>query len=189
MQLLAPHGAFAYRRHQLRRDTEEVGQSQGGGVLRSLPPEEQVYRQGGEVRDESVTKAEVFHKWHQADRYPAKLHRMIVFVGPSKTFIVTLSDFAEYDGTSCFNLVKGYVQTYYDFPGKAPLVRVMEGNPELDLKLTDDLQEKLTAGLAFQCCFIQAFNYALMYGRWLLSREIFDLLGCASPTVVTAIET
>lgn len=139
--------------------------------------------------DESVTKAEVFHKWHQGDRHPAKLHRVIVLFGPAKTFIVTLTDFAEYDGTSCFNLVKGFVQTYYDGADKAPLVRVMENNPELDLQLTDDLKDKLTAGLAFKCCFIQAFNYALMYGRWLLSREIFDLLGCASPTVVAAIET
>ena len=135
---------------------------------------------------DSVTKREVVHKYHKADRYPASLHRVWVLCAPSKTFICSATNFAEFDGTSCFNLVKALVSTYYD--GEAPLVRSQAGG-DLDLQLSED--SELGANLnmkALVICFSSALQFAICYGRYLLSREVFDMLACASPTVCTAIE-
>jgi len=140
--------------------------------------------------DDSVRKPEVVHKYHRADCYPASLHHVWVLCGPNRTFVCSTSNFAEYDGTSCFNLVRGFVQTYYE--GKAPLVRAVKGNPELDLTLNAEdanLRQKLGACLALKVAFKTSFLFAVRYGRMLLTREIFDMLGCASPTVCTVIET
>lgn len=144
------------------------------------------------VIDDTVRRDEVVHKYHRADAYPATLHHAWVLCGPTRTFICSLTNFAEYDGTSCFNLVKGFVHTYYEGEKGAPIVRSMAGNPELDLQLdgTDPhLKRQLGAWPALKVAFKTSFIFSYMYGRSLLTREVFDMLGSASPTVCTVTET
>lgn len=74
---------------------------------------------------DDVMKPEVVHKFHKLDAHPAKLHMMYVLCAPSKTFLASSTSFL-FDGTSCHNLVKGLVHTYYE-DGQAPLVRPRAG--------------------------------------------------------------
>ena len=139
---------------------------------------------------DDVMKPEVVHKFHKLDAHPAKLHMMYVLCAPSKTFLASSTSFL-FDGTSCHNLVKGLVHTYYE-DGQAPLVRPRAGHAELDLQLdqeSEDLAAKLNFWTALRVCVSTSWIMGLSYGRWILSREVFDLLACASPTVCTAIET
>lgn len=148
---------------------------------------QQVHFEVHEIPD-TVGKREVVHKYHKAEAYPATLHRVWVLCAPSKTYICSATNFAEFDGTSAFNLVKAFVDTYYD--GTSPLVRPRPNDPELDLKLMDDPEflNKLNWGRALMVCFVEAYKFAVCYGRYLLSREVFDMLACAPPEVCTAIE-
>lgn len=146
-----------------------------------------------EVRtiSDSLEKPDIVQKFHRLDLYPARYHHVWVLCAPSRTFIASLTNFAEFDGTSCFNLVKGFVHTYYE-KGNAPLVRPQKGNKELDLQLDQDdknLCNQLSAWLALKVCFQSAFQFGVSFGRWILSREVFDLLACPCPTTNCVIET
>jgi hypothetical protein len=137
---------------------------------------------------DQVEKKEVVHKWQQADAYPATLHHAFVLCAPSKTFVVSLTNFV-YDGTSCLNLVKAFIETYYT--KEAPLVRPQKDTP-LDLRLPEDdpnLQVQLGLVPALKACFKTSFLFAVSYGKNLLTRECWDMVGCASPTVSCAMET
>jgi len=138
---------------------------------------------------DTVSRREVVHKYHKAECHPVTLHRVWVLIAPSRTYICTASNFCEFDGTSCFNLVKGYVETYYE--GIAPLVRPQTNSSELDLTLTDDpkVLKHLNWKNALLVCFVAAYKFGWGYGRYLFSRELFDLACCASPEVCVAIET
>jgi len=141
---------------------------------------------------DTVMKPEVWHyKYRMTDlASTAKVHYVHVLTAPSKTFVVGYTSFRDFDGTSCFNLIKGFVATYYD--GEAPLVRPAVGSPELDLRLdteNEELKKKLGALPALRCAVGTSYTMAVQFGRWLLSREVFDGLGCASPECCSVIES
>ena len=140
---------------------------------------------------DTVMKPEVWHKYRMTDlASTAKVHYVHVLTAPSKTFVVGYTNFRDFDGTSCFNLIKGFVATYYD--GEAPLVRPTVGSPELDLRLdteNEELKKKLGALPALRCAVGTSYTMAVQYGRWLLSRELFDAFGCASPECCSVIES
>ena len=59
---------------------------------------------------DTVMKPEVWHKYRMTDlASTAKVHYVHVLTAPSKTFVVGYTNFRDFDGTSCFNLIKGFV--------------------------------------------------------------------------------
>ena len=146
--------------------------------------------------DDTVTKAQIYRKWKHGMRRPASHHHTWLLISPSRTFICGCTDFGIYDGTSSFNWLKGFVQTYYDGEDKAPLVRPKKGNKELDLKLDAStvLPDGTTMGARLGCCtglkvvFKTSFRSAILMGRNILSREILDFF-LQSPKAYSAIAT
>ena len=65
----------------------------------------------------------------------------------------------------------------YLLPFRNPPIHSFTPSPlPSPLQLDPALSSKLGATLALKVCFKTSFKFALMYGRYLLSREVFDML-------------
>jgi hypothetical protein len=146
--------------------------------------------------DDTVTKRQIYRKWNKSMKRPATHFHTWVLSAPTRTFICGCTDFGIYDGTSAFNFIKGFVQTYYDGDDKAPFIRPQKNNTELDLTLDANtlLPDGQTMGSKLGCCsglrvaFKTSWSTSILLSRNALSREILDLFWQAPP-VANAIAT
>jgi hypothetical protein len=114
-------------------------------------------------------KSSVYHEM-VPEQYEGKV-RLVVYHGARRSIICGLFDFGYFDGTSCFNFVKGFLSAYFD--GHAVLNRPAPDN-DIELRFADRFAAKLGARYAFGVAAREAVTFARGWARWGLSREALD---------------